>query len=755
MTESQEQRLYNTIVDGGQAGLPLTKRSVKLAAWALSEIDYCVMRNNPLENQGLCTGEVFGPSGPSDKWYRKFKKRWKLSERVTSDREPKRTSALNLAVVEETFGLFEEALTTGNNGNPFELDRVFNMDEFGVQSRSEKQAKGVYIIGSKEACSRTGQGDRCSYTGIACNSAAGKQVPLFLIFKGKWQGSKNQDALVDAISEARGMLAFKPDTHMMSTEVFLDWLRVFQEHTGSSPQNPVLLVLDGHSSRANVTVWKKALSLGIKMFILPGAVTSHMQPQDVGVLGPFKKQLYKMYKERCEDLAGVSLVRVEHVKMLLKAWQTSVGKLDGGVSSVVVKAWDKSGLVCEGTGKPDATRLASAILKAEPCRNKEVELSNKCRELLDAAVAAPLPIGNQAHDLRDRSQGHLPKFPDDAPPVWGTIKDVADDIQKVASLRAKAVAAKLEKEAIGKAKTTKTAKEKNSRLNLHATFVNAEVRNPRATREISGRVRRFPHDVPRGVHRPRRIPIHPAPHRRARLPPAPPPDSAPAPRHRRRRRRRAGSGNADPPSLERVRLALVVVASVRMTVETTCARGSRASSWVVTVRAPRGGGGRCLDVGAHAQKRRRFFPPGLECRREAERTRLTLILKFLSPTDDPKERGRSGGRSRREGTPEAGGQRREATEEGGEGRGARRRRRREAGGARCSGEGEGSGSCCGEGGEGQKSCGESCREGSGGEGEGGRAGGEEGGARGEEGGEARSEGSGGGCEGGGEGGGEG
>ena len=278
----------------------------------------------------------------------------------------------------------------------------------------------------------------------------------------------------------------------------------------------------------------------------------------------------------------------------------------------MVKAWDKSGLVCEGTGKPDATRLASAILKAEPCRNKEVELSNKCRELLDAAVAAPLPIGNQAHDLRDRSQGHLPKFPDDAPPVWGTIKDVADDIQKVASLRAKAVAAKLEKEAIGKAKTTKTAKEKNSRLNLHAAKSARRCGIPDDAR-ISGRCDGF-RDVPAtytspvaslSIRTPSACAAAPAP---PRLRPSPPSSAAAPPR---------GAPNADPPSLS-VSPALVVVASVRMTVETTRARSSRASSWVVTVRAsrrrwtmPRGG--------AHAQNAR--FPPGLECRREAERTR--------------------------------------------------------------------------------------------------------------------------------------
>ena len=77
LTKSQEQRLYNSIFEHDLAGQPMTKERVKEVAWVLSEIDHLVWKFNPLPNEGLCTGQLFGPSGPSDKWFRSFAKRWR------------------------------------------------------------------------------------------------------------------------------------------------------------------------------------------------------------------------------------------------------------------------------------------------------------------------------------------------------------------------------------------------------------------------------------------------------------------------------------------------------------------------------------------------------------------------------------------------------------------------------------------------------------------------------------------------------
>jgi hypothetical protein len=49
------------------------------------------------------------------------------------DVDRKCTSALNLTVMNETFDKWERTLKTGNNGKPFPPQRVYNMDEFGVQ----------------------------------------------------------------------------------------------------------------------------------------------------------------------------------------------------------------------------------------------------------------------------------------------------------------------------------------------------------------------------------------------------------------------------------------------------------------------------------------------------------------------------------------------------------------------------------------------------------------------------------------------
>jgi hypothetical protein len=501
LTPSQEQWLYNAVVEGAEKGFPFSKWRVKEAAHVLSEHDVILKKAT----------NAFGPDGPSEKWWRCFKKRWKLSRLKTSDREPKRTTALNLNVVTDAFDKFGHELETGYGGKRYPLDRVYNMDEFGVQSRLGTQEAGIYITGWQDPRQRTGQGDRQSYTGIACNSAAGKQVPLTFIFKGLYRGTESQKEIAKIVQDkVGGSVFFKEDTHMINTEYFHGWLEWFQRQSGATPQKPVLLVLDGHTSRGNVTVWKHAMSLGITLFILPGAVTSHLQPQDVGVIGPFKRQLHKDYRTRCETLAGDALDHVAHVGMLLQAWEASVGSftntgLQGdGISKVVVDAWDKSGLVCQGTGKPDPMRLASAIKKAEPFRNEKVELTDKCRDLWRAAAAAPLPLCTPENDLR--APVEIPELPPDAPAIHDVLRRVAADVLAVGPRRANAELARLDEEdKKSKRKRSKGTAEEVERRNQNtfAKACNYTVRH----RGIRGLVRWFHHAFSRGVHRACRTPI--------------------------------------------------------------------------------------------------------------------------------------------------------------------------------------------------------------------------------------------------------
>ena len=286
LDSDDEQRLYNLVVECAELGCPISDDDIASSAWHLDLTRAALEKNEPR----------FGENGPSPEWTLRYTNTWKLSERITMDKEPKRTNALTANVIADTFRKWESARSTGYKGEAFPLKRQYNMDEFGKQSRVGKQRKGVFPRGWKDACSRMGAGDRNSFTGISCNNAAGEELELTWIFKGEWRATDRQRAIVKAC-HGWSRVSFQPDSHMMTMTHFMGWIDWFAAHPDvqASPDNPALLALDGHASRMSLFVWKYALSKGVHMFVFPGGITSHIQPQDVGILGPFTSELGKAY----------------------------------------------------------------------------------------------------------------------------------------------------------------------------------------------------------------------------------------------------------------------------------------------------------------------------------------------------------------------------------------------------------------------------------------------------------------------------
>ena len=464
LTPSQEQELYNTIVRAMSLGCPVTPLMVRRQAWTLLTVDNVISHETGGDINGW-----FGPDGPSRKWYNSFAKRWKLVGRITSDREPKRTSALNASVVNQTFDEYTKARSTGYNGRAFPLSRIYNMDEFGVQSRAEKQSVGVFIRGWREPCQRTGAGDRQSYTGIACNNAAGDSLPLSFIMKGHWRDGPNQQQMHRVVGERGGVIAWKSDTHLMNGEYFVAWLEWFAKKTGCTKADPVMLVLDGHGSRIRCDTWEMALAMGVKLFILPGAVTSHLQPQDVGVLGPFKRELNTTYRNFCVDMPKVPLVAAHHMRQLLEAWDKVV------TPKVIINAWDKCGLATKDStpvGMPNRDRLLSAIMHAEPYRDTTLKTKTEDAEMIARAFERALPCLPK-NDLRGRYQVTDTPITDDMPQVLKHLLLVRADVLKPPPEKASVRNAMDEVEAAKKKKKAKPGNKIRSR----AIFCDEAVRS--------------------------------------------------------------------------------------------------------------------------------------------------------------------------------------------------------------------------------------------------------------------------------------
>ena len=99
----------------------------------------------------------------------------------------------------------------------------------------------------------------------------------------------------------------------MTTDDFIAYLRHFIRFTMASPANPVLLLMDNHSSHvSSVEVIDLCVENGITVVTFPPHCTHKMQPLDVGVFGPVKTTYAVKQHEWQQSNAG-KLFEIHHV----------------------------------------------------------------------------------------------------------------------------------------------------------------------------------------------------------------------------------------------------------------------------------------------------------------------------------------------------------------------------------------------------------------------------------------------------------
>lgn len=103
----------------------------------------------------------------------------------------------------------------------------------------------------------------------------------------------------------------------MTSEAFVEVLEHFKAHTRPSIENPVLLLLDNHSSHCSYEAMRFAKTNHISLLTFPPHLTHRMQPLDVGVYGPMKRALVEAIKDASvtadNELEGVDLVKMPKI----------------------------------------------------------------------------------------------------------------------------------------------------------------------------------------------------------------------------------------------------------------------------------------------------------------------------------------------------------------------------------------------------------------------------------------------------------
>lgn len=108
-----------------------------------------------------------------------------------------------------------------------------------------------------------------------------------------------------------------------TTSVFKQYMEehfITHVRVGSEDSQPILLIVDGHSTHTSREAIQWALTKNIILFVLPAHTSHVLQPLDVGVFGPFKRYFYSECAAYMTDNLGKVVTKYEMASVACKAY---------------------------------------------------------------------------------------------------------------------------------------------------------------------------------------------------------------------------------------------------------------------------------------------------------------------------------------------------------------------------------------------------------------------------------------------------
>ncbi|XP_069114173.1 uncharacterized protein [Argopecten irradians] len=164
----------------------------------------------------------------------------------------------------------------------FAAKDVWNVDETGITTVQKPRrivaGKGVKQVGAITSAER---GTLVTVCGAI--NGAGNSMPPMLIFPRK---TFKPHYIRDG---PNGCTGSSHKSGWMTSENFLKFIQHFVEHTKSSVEKPVLLLLDNHHSHISIDILTFAKTHGVVMLSIPPHCSHKLQPLDVSVYGALKR----------------------------------------------------------------------------------------------------------------------------------------------------------------------------------------------------------------------------------------------------------------------------------------------------------------------------------------------------------------------------------------------------------------------------------------------------------------------------------
>lgn len=226
MSDEQLEQLKNYITD-------IDKRSFGLTKYQCKRLVYDFAHQNNIPHRFNNETKLAG-----DDWMLNFMSKYNFSVRKPEATSVGRLMAFTKFNVDLFFNTLKEIRLVKN----FSPSQIYNIDETGISSVPTKLPKVISPTGARRVAKIVTAERGKNVTAVLGINAVGMYIPLFLSF-----ARKRMDKQL-ANGTPPGTVTIGNESGWMTSECFLLYLEHFSKYVKSTPECPVLLLLDNHVS---------------------------------------------------------------------------------------------------------------------------------------------------------------------------------------------------------------------------------------------------------------------------------------------------------------------------------------------------------------------------------------------------------------------------------------------------------------------------------------------------------------------------
>lgn len=226
-------------------------------------------------------------------WIRGFRKRHEAIVMKKPEKMDPGRLDISLSAVEEYY----ENIRTTRLKNNIPETRIYNADETGIPVSPE--GNRTLSIKGEARFVRAPENNE-SLTMMVTIGSDGTLLPPLFLYRGKTFPLEMAEGLPPSIKVniiyimAKDIAICPTPKGFMKSEIYGQWVEMLIKQLKVSLGNPALLILDAHASRENLDAILLAKASGLHIILLPGKMTSYLQPLD--------KAAFTQVKSKYEEL---------------------------------------------------------------------------------------------------------------------------------------------------------------------------------------------------------------------------------------------------------------------------------------------------------------------------------------------------------------------------------------------------------------------------------------------------------------------